>query len=282
MNIISTILIILVFILFCLALSYNKNKVLKAYLVFVALFLLIVFWGTRHGEQATDFPRYQLRFERLSLISWSHFFDYVNTEYVFAALMKLVSSCRLGFYAFYTFVVAICILAIYYAVSNSDGLYKIVFCSYACYLWLYFVLVSNIMRQTLAFSLCLVSIKYIFRNDFKRFVFPIILALGFHMTAILALPLWFIWDHKKNEPIKLSVAISIGVGFVFIIAFSNAILEFVSTFIPALGKYSSYLMNNDLGENTSTLDQRIQKIEKAVDNRQLLCYYINNSNDYCF
>ena len=244
-----TIVTVLVFTVVCLGLSVRRRNPFTLYIQFFVLIFAILFWGTRNGEAATDFPRYQQRFEVLSQLPWKDFFRFVETEYVFSFLMKLFSSFGFGFYAFYTFVVAICILSLYFACSQSSDLYKILFCSYVCFFFLYFPLVTNIMRQTLAFSLCLISIKYVFKNDFKHFILPIILALGFHMTAVLALPLWFIWNHNEDKPIKITTVSIICVAIVLLIVFAEPILGLLSSVFPALEKYVYYFVSNRLGEN---------------------------------
>ncbi len=50
-----------------------------------------------------------------------------------------------------------------------------------------------VLRQHTAMAICLMSIPYILKRDFKRFFIIWLLAFGCHMTAIVFLPMFFIY-----------------------------------------------------------------------------------------
>lgn len=244
----------LFYICFFSALSFilsrkQKRNILSYYIFWCCVLVFIIFWGTRDGSAGGDFQRYQSRFYTLAQMPWSSFFEVVTGEYFFSGLMKFVSSIGGGFYVFYTLIAGISIISISCSLKYSDNLYKVLFGCYLVAIFSYIPLISNIIRQVVAFSLCLLSIKFVFRNDFKRFVIPVIIACGFHTTSLLTILLWFFWNHKENRLVNKKI-LTIFLLLLFVgIGFSEQILDAVSRVLPFLGRYSSYLQSNNVGEN---------------------------------
>ena len=236
---------------FLLSIKDDKNK-FDSFVCFTVLFFLIVFIGTRDSSAGGDFRAYQQKFLTLSQTSWEGFISnvYESTgELLFSFLMKLFASAGFGFYTFYTFIVAIYVFSFYFSINDSDNIYICRFGSYAVFLFFYLLLITNIVRQAVAFSLCLLGIKYVFRNDFKRFAFPIVFACGFHLSALLSLPIWFIWDHRRNRPIRLRPAIIFACVLSLAILYSQQIIGKLMAFFPFLNRYLGYFAENKLGEN---------------------------------
>lgn len=56
----------------------------------------------------------------------------------------------------------------------------------------------NIMRQSMAIAIFLYAIKYIFKKDFVKYILHILLAFLFHKTALIFVPLYFVYYFKFN------------------------------------------------------------------------------------
>ena len=85
------------------------------------------------------------------------------------------------------------------------------------------------IRAGLAYAILMLSIKYIFEKDWKRYFLIVFIAWLFHRSCIIAIPLYFIcnWIHVKKWHVLLALGISFligifGQGFVHSIVEDNA------------------------------------------------------------
>ncbi len=97
-------------------------------------------------------------------------------------------------------------------------------------LWLYYTMGSFSfslcgLRQTIAMSLCLVSIEFIKKRWFIPFVLMVLLASQFHITAVIFLPLYFLAG-MKITPLNLFANMIIAGG---VMLFMNEIVGFANT-----------------------------------------------------
>ncbi len=82
------------------------------------------------------------------------------------------------------------------------------------------------IRSGIAYVVLMLSIKYIFEKDWKRYFFIVFIAWTFHRSCIVAVPLYFIcnWIHVKKWHVYLALAFSFLVGF-FGQGFVHALVE---------------------------------------------------------
>lgn len=85
------------------------------------------------------------------------------------------------------------------------------------------------MRAGLAYAILMLSIKYIFEKDWKRFFFIVFIAWTLHRSCIVAIPLYFIcnWINVKKWHVYVALVFSFligifGQGFVHTIVEDNA------------------------------------------------------------
>lgn len=95
-------------------------------------------------------------------------------------------------------------------------------------LGMYFIGIPQ-MRQLLSIMLVFFSYRYILRGKFGRFVIVVLAAMCFHITAIIAIPFYFLLRLRLRFSYFLCIAIVL-----FIVSmFSQPLLNFlVSTFYP--------------------------------------------------
>lgn len=89
------------------------------------------------------------------------------------------------------------------------------------------------IKQGIAISFCLYSLKYVSRRKPFGFIVCLIIAYLFHSTAIVFFPVYFLWNYRKKMP-WWGKFLSIGVAF--------AIVVFFEPIVGTLGgdRFSSY------------------------------------------
>ncbi|APA93621.1 EpsG family protein [Myroides sp. ZB35] len=164
----------------------TKSKLLLR-ISFILLFILSAFRSELVG---TDTKGYFMLFERMQRgieIRQEVLWRYLNQLVVYVGgdfnLLLIISS--------------LLVLVPVYLVIKSHSPYK--FFSLFLYYSLYFYLFSlNITRQSIAVGFTLLALVYLIDDKKKKFVLFVLLATGFHTTAILSLFLLFI-DRIPNK-----------------------------------------------------------------------------------
>lgn len=114
--------------------------------------------------------------------------------------------------------------------------------SYLIFLLLFFNKSLNLCRQSLAMSICLFSIPYIIERDWKKFFALMLIAVGLHKSAILFVPLYFIYNFTMSKT-KLNMTVclsSILILLISVIFFKNIVVLLVNIGILS-DKYLNYV-----------------------------------------
>lgn len=82
------------------------------------------------------------------------------------------------------------------------------------------------MRAGLAYAILMLSIKYIYEKDWKRYFLIVFIAWTLHRSCIVAIPLYFVcnWIHVKKWHVYVALAFSFLVG-IFGQGFVHSIVE---------------------------------------------------------
>ncbi|MDT2827203.1 EpsG family protein [Enterococcus viikkiensis] len=80
--------------------------------------------------------------------------------------------------------------------------------SYFVYLTMYFTQSMNIIRQSLAVAIIFYGYYYLIQRDLKKYLVICIIATSFHMSALIAFPLFFFLDENNNIRKKLFIVFS--------------------------------------------------------------------------
>lgn len=101
----------------------------------------------------------------------------------------------------------------------------------------------NLMRQTVAISLFLYGIKFIYQKNFKKYFTAIIFAAMFHITALFFYtPIYFFYEKKAS---KKNI-----VGMIILIAISSLIFESILYFVTRkLGLFVNYWGAREMSVN---------------------------------
>jgi len=105
---------------------------------------------------------------------------------------------------------------------------------------------SSAMRQSVAISIFLLSINYIYKKDFLRYALLIFLATLFHFSAIILLPVYLLsmLRFKTNTPIAIGVFLLFLTLFLLQGLLSQIVSFFIGSFFP---KYEIYQEAGTLG-----------------------------------
>lgn len=102
-----------------------------------------------------------------------------------------------------------------------------------------------VIRQHCAIGIVLLSLPYILNRNLKMFLLCILLAFMCHQTALVFLPVYFIYGIKNKKRLIYTLALSFG----FILAFVVIIFSF---FVKNMVGYSGY-ENSNLSNSTTLL-----------------------------
>jgi len=109
------------------------------------------------------------------------------------------------------------------------------------FVW-YAISIANIfpVRQSIAVAIFVYSWTYIDARKMSKYLWCVLLATAFHYSAIITIPVYFIW-HKHFS--KKMLFLVIGITFVISLGFSELVLNFLSNvgwvFAEKIERYAS-------------------------------------------
>jgi len=165
-----------------------------------------------------------------------------SSEKVFVLLSIFFYKIGFNYELFVGIIIAFSLfLILNFIEKRSDNFYFSFFLSIVIFLFGYSL--EPVLRQLIALSLIVIGFKYIEKRCFFKYLLIIILAVQFHLSAFIALPLYFLEKVKLSK--KKFLFILLGV-YVSILLVSNIFLELTSIF-PKLLKYEHYFLSSRYG-----------------------------------
>ncbi|WP_332628465.1 EpsG family protein [Halalkalibacter flavus] len=216
----------------------TKSKVVKVLSTLVVIILPSFFFAVRFGI-GTDYFSYLRIFERInngieSRMEWGYF----TLNYLVA---KLNGNIEIVF-----FITAILMMAfVFYSIKSFNNYFS-TGVSMFIFMLLYYQMSFNTVRQALTMAIILYSIRFITERKLLKFIILVIFASSFHISALLFLPIYFIYGiigNKKRKLFRYSLYILI---LIIIFSLGNLISPILNS-SGNLEYYSKYLEN----ENTN-------------------------------
>lgn len=164
---------------------------IKYLFFFIGLLPLILMSGLRNNI-GLDYPSYVVAFK--NLLAGRSMDDF---EFGYVLINKIIALFG-GNIATLFIVISIITLIplIKVAKDNKIKIYYLVF----CYVCLGFYCFSfNTVRQFIAISICLVSYNSIIEKKLIKYIFFVFLSMMFHLSAIIMLPFYFIFNYKYTK-----------------------------------------------------------------------------------
>lgn len=215
---------ILIAILFLAILAKASGKKVSRGLYVFAILLLILFSALRNAFLYPDI---------------SNYYDFFNGQYLLSdenigdGYRLLNTVCHWFSSSFQFLLIVISILVV--------GVYGKVIKKYSPYIWLslfLYILINYypsffILRQNCAMAVALLSLKFIIQREPVRFGVCTLIAFSFHATALLVVPLYFLYSLKAT---KLNMFL-LAVGSVFFVAMFMSIANYVNLFSAYYAHY---------------------------------------------
>ncbi len=223
-----------------------KNGITKGIGMFMAV-LLPSFMSAIRFQVGTDYSTYDYIFTYIRNHTWREVLEAnIKWEIGFKVLVKILAalgnnSFIFGVLSFSTLYITIMALKYYKKCDLS--------LSYTAYLFFYFWGALNIVRQSLALAIVFYAYHYIFENNKKKYFLYVILAYLIHTSAIITLPIYLMWNHKKNKVISVKLQILILSIFVIGTIMWRPILQIILESGWKFANKFTYLLNNNNGMN---------------------------------
>ena len=221
---------------------YKEKRKWKKFIIFMIIFLFAFSY-----QMGTDWLNYQRFYEYdVPNINLTNFFS--NSQFVFSSekgfVLLNIIFYKLGFnYEIFTGIVigSSLFLILNFIEKKSDNFYFSFFLSIVMFLFGYSL--EPVLRQLIALALIVTGFKYIEEGNFIKYLLIIILAVQFHLSAFIAIFIYFLEKIKLNK--KRSFLIFIG-AYILILFLFNIFLE-LSYIFPKLLKYEHYFFSNHYG-----------------------------------
>lgn len=179
--------------------TWVKDKRLRKGLIFVFAAQLVCLTGFRKYTVGVDTKQYYYWFRYLTANNIDKFWRQSSDKgaYIYKLLNYVVWKLG-GSFQVVLFIAAIIAIApvIYYICKNS----KNIFLSFFIYLSFNYYLYTLItIRQSAAYGIILLSVNSIKKRKPFRFLILVLLAAGFHTSALFFLPAYLLYNMKINQ-----------------------------------------------------------------------------------
>lgn len=228
----------------------NRNNFRKKQFVFVVFGIMTLISALRASTIGIDLDlHYAKNYELISSVNWNDipiFATLKQYELGYCYFTKLLTyiSTDVQFYIIFTSVVIYGVHGYFFYKKSEDVILSSSLFMFFCLFYMY----MNIVRQAIAVSILLMA--YLIFSESKKkvhnyvvFVLLVILASGFHSSAILCL-VYLLFDKLKFT--KIHMLLGIVVTALIYVGYSS-VYKFVLSILGGNDKYSSYLDSEEYG-----------------------------------
>lgn len=213
---------------------YRRHNVTNITIIGVILIIINILRGQRVGFDTTSYMDHFTNIANRSFFGAMNYYWEKGFSFLCKVLSYISKNPRI--------IIIVCgiigiggVMLYIYKYSKIPWLSLFIYISMGYYAYSF-----NIIRQCVALAIVIYSIRYIYSRNLMKFVLCVCLAILFHKTAVLILPLYWISKIKINNTyIFISLT-----GVIFVFLFGRRIVSIlVSTLFP---KYLHYI-NADTG-----------------------------------
>lgn len=198
----------------------------------------VIFWGSifflfyflKDNKVGADYVTYLNHFQNILPSDWS-FLDWDEVPYpnfekgylCFTHIVSLISQTDL----FFTFVMALSMSVL--PMASIKRFSKPVWLG----VFLFFALgiytdSFNILRQTIAMYICWLSIPFIVKRSFAKFLLITLLAFSFHKTALVFIPVYFLFNIKFTGKFYTVAFIAVGILYLLLLPLMSTLTVLLS------------------------------------------------------
>ena len=175
----------------------SKSKAVRKLGALITVTLPSFFYSIRYGI-GTDYFNYVSAFNRIQIIGFEDRF-----EWAYVSLNLLVG--RLGGSVEILFFITALIMMIflYLGLREYSNSISIGFAMFA-YMLLFYQMSFNMVRHSVAMTICLFAYKYIRDRKLVKFLLCVFLATGFHNSSLILVPIYFLYKPLADKNKKFS------------------------------------------------------------------------------
>lgn len=222
----------------CSEISVKSNyRIVRRFNILLVIVIPSLLYAFRYGI-GTDYFNYVSFFHRLQKTGFSGRFEWA---YVLINLIvgKLNGNIQIVFLVTSIIMMTFIYSAVrHYAKSLNVGV------AMFSYMMLYYQMSFNIVRQSVAMAICLYCIKYIHDRKFLKFSFFVLIASGFHNSALLLFPFYFFYKILGEKNKKWTRVLFYMIALIGVINIGSLLRPILRS-IPGLSYYLFYLDNYD-------------------------------------
>ena len=215
---------------------------------FLFLFLLGVFLCSGYMT-GTDWRSYEPMYEKIDFSNL--FFDYYAEPgyYIYMLLFKMFG---IGFWPFFIFTKVICYVIFIKKLIYYSGKYFYLSLTFFIPWFGIYLFIDNPMRNLLAITVFICSIKYILEREKGKYFFMIFLAASFHVSSLIFLLFYFI----GNSRVRTNVYIIYFVLFNLVFANREPLIKVIDLLFGNI-PYIAYKINAYVVEHNEAAEGRL-------------------------
>lgn len=278
-NILSLLLYICVYAISAYFLKISKKRKDKKLDIFFWIAILIpVMLAALRYDVGTDYFSYVGIYNRVSKISLNDWLMYnIGFDstplglYICAKIASIFNSVEV----FFGLMGLVTIFPVFLMIKRQCLLNNIFIVAFAYQMNL-FTSSFNMVKQAAAIAIILFGIEFIHSRKFKQFLLCVLIAMIFHPTAIIALPMYFLW---RQPGTKISLKrYALYMGMILVVAFFPSIVQLLP------GRFASYATYEGTSGNRTVWLQLVillifylfrRRFKKlSIDNEVLLSIFL--------
>lgn len=189
---------------FCIALSEinekNKKKKNSIFFVVLGLSLPILLAAYRKIGVGTDTKVY-ISFDFYRALRFNNIFEYFKSsenEILHLSINYIVSRLTSNLQILFGVMQTIVVLLIYGIARNNKKVSPIWF-TYMLLMFMYYNKSLNMLRQMISCLIVLYAFNFLEEKNYKKFFLFVIVALGFHKTAVMGIVIFFFYEFTKTK-----------------------------------------------------------------------------------
>ena len=249
--------------------SKTDKKIRKNICVSIGLAIPILMSALRYNV-GTDFSTYVNMYNEIKNS------DLNIVEGLFFVVCKIAIALGNVQYMF-TIYSALTIIFVYKALEYNKDKYSLSLCFFL-YLFFYFGISFNLVRQALAVAIVFYSYRYLTEKNLKKFVFWVLIASLAHKTALAFLPLYFIVPKNKEKISKIQLIQVISIMIIMMAVLNlETLLQYITNF-AMFEKYTIY--TNAVQTENKSLFLRLFLLGIFLYFRRQLKVYEGKNNIY--
>lgn len=253
------------YILFILMLfpKYRENYLIFKIVNMILILFLIYLVGFRYNV-GTDYPTYE---------KWFHvWYKDITIEWIYTGLNFLIKENGGEFFHLTLLLAIISQVLVVIGFKKWNLSSKEISIALVLYISSYIFIFANGVRQGLAVLVFFIAAKYIVERKFFKFLFILLIGVGFHKSIIIMLPFYFIL-HR----IKLSFFVTFGLIVVtYFVVWSGLAVTILET-LMAVTFYGDKYESNELLYTTSSSIISLGVMLKVIILLVLL-YFVRKEN----